>query len=60
MPTAQTDPVGAAKPDVADDDREMRVYAWYDPDAAAYDLPDPLAGLDPLSDEDSVPPFDWG
>jgi hypothetical protein len=60
MPTAQTDPVGAANPDVAADDREAHVYTWYDPDAAAFDRPDPLADPDPLSDDDSVPPFDWG
>ena len=58
MTLAQTAPVRVANPDV-DDDREAHVYAWYDPDAAAYDLPDPLADLDPLSDEES-PPFDWG
>jgi hypothetical protein len=60
MTLAETDTVRAADPDVADDDREAHVYAWYDPDAAAFDLPDPLVELDPLSDEESVPPFDWG
>ena len=59
MTLAQTDPVRAATQDALDDDREARVYAWYDPDAAAFDLRDPLADVDLLSDEEAGPPFDW-
>jgi hypothetical protein len=54
MTTARTDPVRAAIPDVSEDDVEVRVYSWYDPDAAAFDLSDPLGDIDLLSDEDVV------
>jgi hypothetical protein len=54
MTTARTDPVRAAIPDVPEDDVEVHVYSWYDPDAAAFDMPDPLADLEPLSDQDVV------
>lgn len=54
MTTARTDPVRAAIPDVPEDDLKVQVYSWYDPDAAAFDLPDPLGDLDLLSDEDVV------
>jgi hypothetical protein len=55
MTLAQTDPVRSATTDVSEDDVEGHVYAWYDPDAAAYELPDPRGDLDSLSDEDGVP-----
>lgn len=54
MTTARTDPVRAAIPDVSEEDVVVRVYSWYDPDAAAFDMPDPLADLEPLSDEDVI------
>jgi hypothetical protein len=54
MTTARTDPVRAAIPAVPEDDVEAHVYSWYDPDAAAFDLPDPLADLEPFTDEDAV------
>jgi hypothetical protein len=54
MTTARTDPVRAANPDVPEDDVKVHVYSWYDPDAAAFDMPDPLADLEPLSDEDVI------
>jgi hypothetical protein len=60
MTLAQTDPVRAATPDVPEDDVEGHVYAWYDPDAAAYELPDPLDALESLSDEDAASAFGWG
>ena len=60
MTLAQTDPVRAAITDVPEDDVEGHVYGWYDPDAAAYELPDPLDALDPLSDEDAASAFGWG
>jgi hypothetical protein len=53
MTTARTDPVRAI-PDVSEEDVVVRVYSWYDPDAAAFDMPDPLADLEPLSDEDVI------
>ena len=53
MTTARTDPVRAAIPDVSEEN-VVRGYSWYDPDAAAFDLPDPLGDLDLLSDEDVV------
>ena len=54
MTTARTDPVRAAIPDDPEDDVKVHAYSWYDPDAAAFDLPDPLGDLDLLSDEDVV------
>jgi hypothetical protein len=60
MTTARTDPVRAANPDVPEDDVKVHVYSWYDPDAAAFDLPDPLGDLDLLSDEDALATVDVG
>ena len=54
MTTARTDPVRAAIPDVPEDDVKVHVYSWYDPDAAAFDMPDPQADTELLSDEDVV------
>jgi len=59
MTTARTDPVRAI-PDVSEEDVVVRVYSWYDPDAAAFDMPDPLADLEPLSDEDVIAIADRG
>ena len=58
MTTAQTDPVRAALHDTPGDDVEGHAYAWYDPDAAAFDLDDPLAELEPLTDEDAFATVD--
>ena len=60
MTLAQTDPVRAATPDVSEDDVEGHVYAWYDPDAAAYELPDPFDEIDPLSNEEAASAFGGG
>jgi hypothetical protein len=60
MTTAQVDPVRAARPGTPHDDVEGHGYTWYDPDAAAFDLDDPLADLEPLSDEDAAATVDWG
>ena len=57
MTTAQADPVRAAIPDASEDNVETHLYRWYDPDAADYDLADPLADVDALSDEDAVTNF---
>ena len=60
MTTARTDPVRAANPDVPEDDVKVHVYSWYDPDAAAFDFDDPLAELEPLTDEDALATADKG
>ena len=59
MTTAQADPVRAATPTVSHDDVEAHAYAWYDPDAAAFDLDNSLDELEPLQDEDALAAFDW-
>jgi len=58
MTTAQTDPVRAAQVETPRD--EIQAYAWYDPDAAAFDFDDPLAELEPLTDEDALATVDKG
>ena len=60
MTTAQTDPVRAAYPEDPRDDNPVHVYAWYDPDAATFDLDDPFADLEPLTDEDAFATVDKG
>ena len=60
MTTAQTDPVRVAIPDAPRDDVEGHTYAWYDPDAATFDLPDDVLELDMLTDEDVTANVDWG
>ena len=54
MTIAQADPVTAAIPDARDNDVQGHAYAWYDPDAAAFELSDELADLDPLADDDAI------
>jgi hypothetical protein len=54
MTTARPYPVRAAIPNVREDDVEVHIYSWYDPDAAAFDTPDPLADTELLADEDVV------
>ena len=51
MTITKPDLVGPPAPDV-EVDVASHTYAWYDPDAAAFELADPLAELDPLADED--------
>jgi hypothetical protein len=60
MITAQTDAVRAAQVETLRDDTQAHRYAWYDPDAAAFDLDDPLAELEPLTDEDTLATVDKG
>jgi hypothetical protein len=55
MTLAPPDSVKVALPDAPQDDIEAHTYAWYDPDAAAFD---PLADTDD-TDEDLVD-LDWG
>lgn len=60
MTIAQTDPVRAAQVETPRDDTQARGYAWYDPDAAAFDFDDPLAELEPITDEDALATVDKG
>ena len=60
MTPTQTDPVRATISPGHEVDAESRVYVWYDPDAAAFDLDDPLADLEPLTDEDALATVDRG
>jgi len=60
MTTAQTDPVRAAQVETPRDEIQADGYAWYDPDAAAFDFDDPLAELEPLTDEDALATVDKG
>jgi hypothetical protein len=60
MTTAQTDPVRAAIPEGPKDAIRGYAYEWYDPDAAAFDIEDVFADLEPLSDEDAAAIVDWG
>jgi hypothetical protein len=54
MTPTQTDPVRATTSPDREDDVESHVYVWYDPDAAAFDLDDPLADLESITDEDAL------
>jgi hypothetical protein len=60
MITAQTDPLRAAQVETLRDKTQAHGYAWYDPDAAAFDFDDPLAELEPLTDEDALASVDKG
>ena len=57
MTLAPPDPSRVTPPDDPQDTVPAHAYAWYDPDAAAIDLDDPLADLDP--DDEDIPDFDW-
>jgi hypothetical protein len=60
MTPTQADPVRATNSPDHENDFESRVYTWYDPDAAAFGLDDPLAELEPLIDEDALATVDLG
>jgi hypothetical protein len=57
MTLAPPDPSRAAISDDSEDKVRAHAYAWYDPDAAAFDI-DPLAELDP--DDEDIADLDWG
>jgi hypothetical protein len=58
MTITQTDRVRATTSPDHEADVESHVYGWYDPDAATFDLDDPLAELEPLTDEDALATVD--
>jgi hypothetical protein len=56
MTLAPPDPSRAAIPDDSQDQVPAHAYAWYDPDAAAFDIDDQWADLDP--DDEELADFD--
>jgi len=53
MTMTKPDRFGPTAPEDAEIDLRGHTYTWYDPDAAAFELADPPADLDPFDDEDS-------
>jgi hypothetical protein len=60
MTSTQADPVRATTSPDHEPDVGSHVYVWYDPDAATFDLDDPLADLEPLIDEDALATVEKG
>lgn len=60
MTTARIDPMRAITLGDPEDGVQGHAYAWYDPDAADFDAPDPLADLEPLADEEVTAAVDRG
>jgi hypothetical protein len=57
MTLAPPDPSRVTTSDDSQDEVPAHAYAWYDPDAAAFGLDDPLADLEP--DDEDVADYDW-
>jgi hypothetical protein len=61
MTISEPDPAGTTPPVPADGDVKGRAhaYAWYDPDATAFDRSDQWRELD-LSEDDETPAVEYG